>query len=271
MLDGGATFGVIPKKMWKKVYPADENNLCKFALRSLLIQTGNQLVLIDTGIGDKQDDKFLKHYCLEGHHSIEQSISDAGFQPEDITDVIITHMHFDHIGGAVKYDENNNLTPTFPNARYHISQKQWDWAENPNQREKPSYIKENIQPLQDHNVVNLVNEPCKLAPGISVRLYNGHTDGLLIPIINYRNKTIVYTADLISLSVQIPPSWVCGFDSRPLISFEERTSFFAEAFNNNYHLFFQHDFYTEACTLEKTERGYNLKKAYKLEDILSED
>lgn len=267
-LDGGATFGVIPKKMWEKVYPADENNLCKFALRSLLIQTEEQLVLIDTGIGDKQDETFLKHYYLEGHHSIVKSIADAGFRPEEITDVIITHMHFDHVGGAVKYDNNQNLIPTFPNAKYHISKQQWDWAENPNQREKPSYIKENIKPLIDHNVVCLVDEPGEIVPGISVRFFNGHTDGLMVPIINYNNKIIAYTADLLTLSAQIPPSWVCGFDTRPLISFEERTNFLTDAWENNYYLVFQHDFYTEVCTLEKTERGYKLKEAFKLEEIL---
>lgn len=266
-LDGGATFGVVPKTMWEKVYPADEKNLCKFAIRNLLIVTEERRILIDTGIGDKQDEKFLKHYFLEGHHSIVKSIEEAGFKAEEITDVVLTHMHFDHVGGAVKLTDNK-LVPTFQNATYHVSKQQWEWAEEPNPRERPSFIKDNIQPLLDHKVVNFISDTTKLVPGVTLRLFNGHTAGLIVPYIKYKENTIVYTGDLLALSAQIPKSWVCGFDTRPLTSMEERNAFMKEAFENQFVIVFQHDFYTEACTLENSEKGYRLSKSFKLEEIL---
>ncbi len=266
-LDGGATFGVVPKKMWEKVYPADENNLCKFAIRNLLIVTNNRRILIDTGIGDKQDEKFLKHYHLEGHHSIVKSVEETGYKAEDITDIVITHMHFDHVGGAIRRTNDNKLVPTFPNATYHISKQQWDWADKPNTREKPSYIKENIQPLMAHKVINFIEKTTELVPGVKLELFNGHTAGLIVPYINFKGQTLVYTGDLLALSAQIPKSWVCGFDTRPLISIEERNTFFKEVFENNYIIVFQHDFYTEACNLEQTEKGYKPLKTFKLDEL----
>lgn len=267
-LDGGATFGVIPKSMWQKVYPADENNLCWFSLRSLVIEHEGRVILIDTGIGNKQDERFYKHYYRKGHHSIEKSLEEIGYKTSHITDVIITHLHFDHVGDAVKRNENNQLVPTFPNATYHLSKLQWEWAVNPNQREKASFLLDNFMPLHDARVLHLIETDGELFPGIDIRFFHGHTDGLLIPIIRVGDKKIVYTADFLALAAHIPASWVCGYDTRPLISFEERKEFLQEACDNSYYLFFQHDYYTECCTLKQTEKGIVLDEKCELKDIL---
>lgn len=266
-LDGGATFGVVPKTMWEKVYPADENNLCIFALRSLVIETEDKLVLIDTGIGNKQDDKFYKHYYREGHHSIEKSLQEIGFEASQITDVIITHLHFDHVGDAVKRDAEGKLVPTFTNAKYHVSEKQWEWAINPNQREKASFLTDNFMPLQNAGVLNFVKDEGELFPGIELRFFHGHTDGLLIPLVHYNDKTFVYTADFLAVAPHISPSWVCGYDTRPLISFEEQSVFLKEACDNGYYLIFQHDNYTECCSLKMTDKGVALDATFKVEEI----
>jgi glyoxylase-like metal-dependent hydrolase (beta-lactamase superfamily II) len=267
-LDGGATFGVVPKTMWEKVYPADENNLCQFALRNLLIETDERCILIDTGIGNKQEEKFYKHYHRTGHHSIEQAIVEAGFTTDDITDVILTHMHFDHVGDAVKINENGKPEPVFKKAAYHVSQQQWEWAIHPNQRERASYLGENFLPLKDFGVLNLIESDTELVPGIELRMYHGHTDGLLVPFIAYGEKILVYTTDLLAMAAQIPASWVCGFDTRPLISFEERNTFLKEAYENEYYLIFQHDYYTECCNLVQTDKGIMQGKSFKLEELL---
>ncbi|MBN2821276.1 MAG: MBL fold metallo-hydrolase [Bacteroidales bacterium] len=267
-LDGGATFGVVPKTLWSKAYPADENNLCIFALRLLLIETGDRKILIDTGIGNKQTEDFYKHYFREGHHSIEKALEEKGFSADSITDVLLTHLHFDHVGGAVKIDESGNSIPTFQNARYHVSRKQWEWAMEPNQREKASYLKENLLPLENSGLIDFIEYEGEYFSGISIRFFSGHTDGLIVPFIHYQDKTLVYTNDLLALSAHIPASWVCGFDTRPLISFEERNGLLQEAFRNNYYLVFQHDHYTECCTLKNTEKGIRKDKEFKLEELL---
>lgn len=267
-LDGGATFGVVPKSMWQKVYPADDNNLCWFSLRSLLIETPDRLILIDTGIGNKQDERFYKHYYREGHHSMEKALTEIGFSPDQVTDVILTHLHFDHVGDAVKRNMEGELVPNFPNATYHLSKMQWDWATKPNQREKASFLHDNFMPLYEAGILNLIEKEGELFPGIKLRFFQGHTDGLLIPIIDYKDKTIVYTADFLALAAHIPASWVCGYDTRPLISFEERKAFLKEAADKGYYLFFQHDYYTECCTLKNTEKGVALDRTLKLSDVL---
>jgi glyoxylase-like metal-dependent hydrolase (beta-lactamase superfamily II) len=267
-LDGGATFGVVPKTLWSKVYPADEKNLCWFSLRNLLIETDNRLILIDTGIGNKQDDTFYKHYYRSGHHSITRSIKDLGYTPDQVTDVILTHLHFDHVGDAVSRNAGGEFVPTFANATYHISKRQWEWAVNPNQREKASYLNENIFPLLEAGVINFIEMEGELLPGIDLRMFHGHTDGLLIPIITYKGNKLVYTADFIPLAAQISASWVCGYDTRPLISFEEKKIFLKEAVEKGYKLIFQHDYYTEGCTLKQTEKGIKMDAIFKLEEIV---
>ncbi len=267
-LDGGATFGVVPKTLWSKVYPADDNNLCLFALRLLLIEQEDRKILIDTGIGNKQPEDFYKYYFREGHHSIEKALQDKGFAPEEVTDVILTHLHFDHVGGAVKLDEKDNFVPTFPNANHYISKKQWEWALNPNQRERASFLKENILPLHDAGLISFIEQDCEIVPGIGLRLFSGHTDGLLVPFIAYQGKTLIYTNDLLALSAQIPASWVCGYDTKPLVSMQERAAFMQEAMEYNYYLVFQHDAYTECCTLKQTEKGIRIDQTYQLEQIL---
>ncbi len=267
-LDGGATFGVVPKTLWSKVYPSDENNLCLFALRLLLIETGGRKILFDTGIGNKQTEDFYQYYFREGHHSIEQALQEKGFHPDDITDVVLTHLHFDHVGGAVKTSGPGTYVPTFKNAAYFVSKKQWDWALQPNLREKASYFKENILPLQEHHVVQFIHQGPEFAPGIELRLFSGHTEGLIVPFIHYKDSVFVYTNDLLALSAQVPSSWVCGYDTRPLVSIQERSLFFAEAVEKNYFLVFQHDFYTECCTLKNTEKGIRIKETYRLSDLL---
>ena len=268
-LDGGATFGVVPKTLWSKVYPADDNNLCLFNLRLLLIEHGECKILIDTGIGNKQSEDFYKYYYREGHHSIEKALQEKGFAPENITDVILTHLHFDHVGGAVKEDQHGNYVPAFPNAKYYVSKKQWEWALNPNRREKASFLKENILPLQKADVVHFIEKNVEFIPGIELRIFSGHTDGLVVPFIKYYEKTLVYTNDLLALSAQIPASWVCGYDTQPLVSMQERAEFLQEALDKNYYLIFQHDAYTECCTLKQTEKGIRIDQSYKLEEILN--
>jgi len=268
-LDGGAMFGVVPKTLWNQVYPADENNLCNLSMRCLLIETDEKKILIDAGIGNKQDDKFLSHYYLNGDFSMEKSLSANGFKPEDITDVVLTHLHFDHCGGAVSKDYLNNLYLTFPNAEYWISDAQYKWAINPNQREKASYFQENIQPIIERGKIHFVEKETRLCNEVQLRLFNGHTDGLIIPFITYKNKTLVFTADLLPTAAHIPASWVCGYDTRPLISMEERNSFLSETVKNNYVLFFEHDIYRECCTLKETEKGIRMDKSFTLSEFLS--
>jgi glyoxylase-like metal-dependent hydrolase (beta-lactamase superfamily II) len=268
-LDGGAMFGVVPKTLWNQVYPADENNLCNLSMRCLLIGTDNKKILIDAGIGNKQDEKFFSHYYLNGDDCLDKSLSANGFTRFDITDVILTHLHFDHCGGAVFKDENERLRLTFPNAVHWVSEAQYNWAMNPNQREKASYFPENIDPIIESGNLHFVEKECWLTPEIQLRLYNGHTDGLMIPFINYKNKTLVYMADLFPTAAHIPASWICGFDTRPLISMEDRNSFLSEALQNKYVLFFEHDIYRECCTLKQTEKGIKMDKSFSLSEFLS--
>lgn len=267
-LDGGAMFGVVPKSLWNQVYPADENNLCNLSMRCLLIEAENKKIIIDAGIGNKLDDKFLSHYYLNGDYSMEKSLSANGFTFNDITDVVLTHLHFDHCGGAVSKDTNNNLYLTFPKAEYWISDAQYKWAMNPNQREKASYFRDNIQPVVESGKIHFIEKETLICPEVQLRLFNGHTDGLIIPFIQYKNKTLVYTADLLPTAAHIPASWICGFDTRPLISMEERNSFLSESVQNNYVLFFEHDIYRECCTIKETEKGIRMDKSFTLSEFL---
>ena len=265
-LDGGAMFGVVPKVIWNKLYPADENNLCNWAMRCLLIVDGDRKILIDNGMGNKQDERFLKHYYLNGEDTLVKSLAKYGFTPDDITDNIITHLHFDHVGGAVKYDKNGDLVPTFKNATYWVSKAQWDWATNPNRREQASFLEENIFPIQQQGNLKLVEDEGEILPNIEVKLFNGHTDGQIIPHIKYKGKTIVFMGDLLPSTAHIPMPYVMSYDTRPLLTLEDKKRFFAEAVANDYILFFEHDLYNECCTLQETSKGVREKDTFTLEE-----
>jgi len=267
-LDGGAMFGVVPKKIWNNLYPADENNLCNWAMRCLLIDDGSRKILIDNGIGDKQDEKFLKHYFLNGEHSLEKSLNDAGYTFNDITDVVLTHLHFDHCGGSIKYNEKNELVPAFPNAVFHTSRQQWEWANNPNRREQASFLHENIDPIKQSGQLNLFDTDTELFPGFNAKLLNGHTDGQVIPHISVKGKTLVYCADFFPSAAHLPLPYVMAYDTRPLLTLQERKDFFIQAIKNDYVLFFEHDIYNECCTLHETDKGVRAKEFFSLKDFM---
>ena len=269
-LDGGAMFGVVPKVIWNKTYPADENNLCNWSMRCLLIADGDRKILIDTGIGDKQPEKFFSNYYLNGDATLEKSLAAHGFTTDDITDVILTHLHFDHCGGAIRWNsDHSEYIPSFKNATYHISRQQWEWATHPNNREKASFLKENIIPIMEKGKLNLVETDTELFPGVSLRLFHGHTDGQIIPFIRYKKAVIVYMADVLPSSAHIPLPYVMSYDTRPLLTLDEKEVFLKEALQNNYLLFFEHDLYRESCTLTETDKGIRMKDSWKLDEFLA--
>ncbi len=267
-LDGGAMFGVVPKVLWNKVYPADENNLCNWSMRCLLVVDGDRKVLIDNGIGNKQDEKWLAHYYLNGDDTLESSLEKAGFTKDDITDVILTHMHFDHCGGSVEGNEESGFKLAFPNATYWTSKQQYEWAVKPNRREKASFLKENILPIEESGHLKLIDEEGEFIPNINFKLYSGHTDGQVIPHINVNGKTVVFMADLMPSSAHIPMPWVMAYDTRPLLTLKDRERFYSEALEHNYILFFEHDIYNEAGTLKDTPKGARIDKTGKLKDFI---
>ena len=255
--------------MWSKLYPCDENNLCNWSMRCLLIDTGERKILIDCGIGDKQSQKFMGHYFLNGEESLDGSLAKLGFSVDDITDVILTHLHFDHAGGAVRWnDDKTDYLPTFKNAIYRTSKQQWDWGTHPNNREKASFLKENILPIKEKGTLKLIDSEREIYPGISVRLFHGHTDGQVIPFIQESGKTIVYMADLLPSTAHIPLPYVMAYDTRPLMTLDEKEKFLNEAAENEYILFFEHDINNECCTVKQTEKGVRIKEAFALSEIL---
>ncbi len=266
-LDGGAMFGVVPKKIWNNLIPSDANNLCTWAMRCLLLEHENRVVLIDCGMGNKQDAKFFGHYEPHGDFSLMNSLNEKGFKKEDITDVFLTHLHFDHCGGAVEKDENGKLIPAFPNAKYWSNQKQWNWAINPNAREKASFLKENILPLQEHGVINFLNEGDELVSGFSTIWVYGHTEAMMLPIIKNGDKTVAYVADLMPSYAHIPIPYVMGYDVRPLITVNEKETFLKEALEKNYTLFFEHDKENECCILQMTDKGIRVKEFMKVKNV----
>ncbi|MGN6353475.1 MAG: MBL fold metallo-hydrolase [Parafilimonas sp.] len=275
-LDGGAMFGVVPKSIWNKLNPADENNLCTWAMRCLLIEDANRLILIDNGLGNKQSEKFFSHYHLHGDATLEKSLSAKGFSKDDITDVILTHLHFDHCGGSVDRD-GDKLVTAFKNATYWSNQEHWNWAVYPNDREKASFLKENILPIQEsgqlkfiEGVNNEADEPLgenSFNDNISIRFVNGHTQQMMLPQIKYKNKTIVYVADLLPSVHHILMPYIMGYDMFPLTTLHEKKSFLTEALNNNYILFFEHDPKHECCTLKQTEKGIRQDSIFKLDEL----
>ncbi len=269
-LDGGAMFGVIPKMLWQKEYPCDNNNLCNWSMRCLLVEDGDRLILIDNGIGDKQGEIFLRHYYLNGDDTLEKSLTEHGFTPDDITDMVLTHLHFDHCGGSIKYNKDKTgYELAFKNATYWASLQQYNWAIQPNRRESKSFLKENILPIEESRHLKLIEDDTELFPGFSVRLFNGHTEGQIIPFINYKGRTVVFMADLLPSVAHIPLPWIMAYDTRPLVTLEEKKDFFDEALRNDYILFFEHDLYHHCCNLTDTEKGIRKKDTFTLEEYLT--
>ncbi|MDQ3392869.1 MAG: MBL fold metallo-hydrolase [Bacteroidota bacterium] len=268
-LDGGAMFGIVPKVIWQKTNPADDLNLCTWAMRCLLVEDGNKLMLVDCGIGDKQDQKFFCHFHLHGRDSLLKSIHKAGYSPDEITDVFLTHLHFDHCGGAVFYNKNSMPELTFKNAQYWSNEAHWAWAINANAREGNSFLKENIIQLQESGHLNFI------APGMPLPIKNmniiyvdGHTEKQMLPKFHINGKTFIYIADLVPSVGHIPLPYVMGYDVRPLVTLKEKESILEEAADNNYFLIFEHDPTVECCTLKRTDKGIRLGETFKLNELI---
>jgi glyoxylase-like metal-dependent hydrolase (beta-lactamase superfamily II) len=268
-LDGGAMFGVVPKSIWQKTNPADENNLCTWAMRCLLIEDGDKLILVDTGFGTKMDPKLARYYYLHGEASLMGSIQQAGFSAADITDVFHTHLHFDHCGGSVQYNaDGTRLELTFPQATYWTNPDHYQWATEPNAREKASFLKENILPLADSGQLRFTTvDGASPFPQFDLIYVDGHTDKMMLPVIRYKEQTIVYVADLLPSVGHLPLPYVMGYDTRPLITLVEKEAFLQKAAEERYVLFLEHDSQNECCTVKQTDRGVRLDEVFKLADI----
>jgi glyoxylase-like metal-dependent hydrolase (beta-lactamase superfamily II) len=271
-LDGGALFGVVPKSLWQKTNPADDNNMCSWALRCLLIEDGPRLILIDCGIGDKQSEKFFSHYFLHGEANLFSSLNHLGFHPDDITDVVLTHLHFDHCGGAIAWnDTKNGYRPVFKNATYWSNEQHWAWATQPNPREKASFLSENILPIQESGQLKFIERTGDFTknvfPGIDMLFVDGHTESMMIPHLHYKGRTVVFMADLLPSVGHIPLPYVMGYDTRPLQTLVEKERFLQEAVEKQYVLFLEHDSVNQCCTLANTERGIRLDSTFSLADL----
>ena len=274
-LDGGAMFGVVPKKLWQKTNPADEDNLIEMSCRCLLIENENRLILVDTGFGNKQSSKFFGHYKLWGKHSLENSFDKIGFSKDEITDVFLTHLHFDHCGGAViRESKSGSLLPAFKNATYWVHKAQWKWANNPNSREKASFLKENILPLYENGCLKLIEGDgpvlSKTPFPFKILLVNGHTEKQMLPIIKYRGRRIIYVADLIPTVGHLPIPYIMGYDTRPLITLKEKEIFLNDALKSNSRLFFERDPHNELISIQKTGKGIRMKEQYKFDSHFSD-
>jgi glyoxylase-like metal-dependent hydrolase (beta-lactamase superfamily II) len=267
-LDGGAMFGVVPKSLWSKIHPADDNNLCTWAMRCLLIEDGDRLILVDNGIGNKQDAKFFGHYHLHGDASLDSSLAAHGFHKDDITDVLLTHLHFDHCGGSI-VREGDRLVPAFSNAVYWSNEQHWKWATEPNDREKASFLRDNILPIQESGQLKMMdlNAKTQIIPQLSIRLANGHTDAMMLPQLAYKGKTLVFMADLLPSIGHIPLPYVMAYDMFPLTTLQEKKAFYEEAVAGEYVLFFEHDPVNECCVLERTEKGIRPGRGFKLDQL----
>jgi glyoxylase-like metal-dependent hydrolase (beta-lactamase superfamily II) len=268
-LDGGAMFGVVPKTLWQRTNPSDENNLCTWAMRCLLIEDGDRLILIDNGIGDKQDARFFSHYYLHGEATLEKSLHAAGFSQADVTDVFLTHLHFDHCGGGVKYKNSEGaLELVFPNATYWSNADHWKWATEPNAREKASFLKENIMPMQESGHLKFI-DPAQPSPFSQFEIFyaDGHTDKMMVPVIPYKGSKVAFMADLLPSAGHIPLPYVMGYDTRPLLTMDEKARFLQTAADENYVLYLEHDSVNECCTVQHTEKGIRLDNAFSLNEL----
>lgn len=271
-LDGGAMFGVVPKSLWTRTNPCDSNNMCNWAMRSLLIEDGDRLMLIDTGIGNKQSEKFFSHFHLHGDDSLDSSLAAQGFHRDDITDVFLTHLHFDHCGGAIEFDSKSEaFRPAFKNAKFWSNEQHWKWATEPNAREKASFLKENILPIQESGQLEFLPHDSDFLkqpfPNMDVLMAYGHTDAQMIPHIQYKGKTIVFMADLLPSTGHIPLPYVMGYDTRPLLTLDEKERFMNTAADNDFVLFLEHDSVNECCTVQHTEKGVRLKETFSFSEL----
>ena len=274
-LDGGAMFGVVPKTIWNRINPSDENNMCSWAMRCLLIEEGNRLILVDNGIGDKQDEKFFGHYYLHGNATLDGSLARHGFHRNDITDVFLTHLHFDHCGGSIRR-EGEKLVPAFPNAVYWSNEQHWNWAVHPNEREKASFLRENIHPISESGQLKFIDiadnkahdlDPASFSENISILAVSGHTKSMMLPQISYKDRTIVFMADLLPSAGHIPLPYVMAYDMFPLTTLQEKKSFLNTALAKNYILFFEHDPQIECCELQETEKGIRPGNTFRLDEL----
>ena len=274
-LDGGAMFGVVPKVLWQRTNPADSNNLIDMSLRCMLIEDGKRLILIDNGTGVKQSDKFFSYYYMFGDFSLDSSLAKYGFHRDDITDVFLTHLHFDHCGGSIQWNKDRTgYEPAFKNAKYWSNKNHWKWATEPNPREKASFLKENINPIEESGQLNFVdlsegNFVNKSELGFGVLFADGHTEKQMLPHIQYQDKTVVFVADLLPTVGHIPLPYVMGYDTRPLLTMGEKEAFLNKAANENYFLFFEHDAYNQLCTVKHTEKGVRLDNTYKFNEVFN--
>jgi glyoxylase-like metal-dependent hydrolase (beta-lactamase superfamily II) len=274
-LDGGAMFGVVPKSLWQRTNPTDDKNLISMSMRCMLIEDGDRLTLIDTGVGDKQSEKFFSYYFLFGGYSLDASLAKHGFHRDDITDVFLTHLHFDHCGGSIQWNKDRTgYEPAFKNAKFWSNESHWNWAANPNAREKASFLKENINPIQESGQLNFIDLPktnvLQNSPlGFDIFFADGHTEKQMIPQIQYQEKTVVFMADLLPTTGHIPLPYVMGYDTRPLLTLDEKQHFLNKAADNEYYLFLEHDAQSELCTVQHTEKGVRLKNTFKFNEIFN--
>ncbi|GGB77123.1 MBL fold metallo-hydrolase [Flavobacterium suaedae] len=274
-LDGGAMFGVVPKTIWNRTNPADENNQIDMAARCMLIEDGKKLILVDTGMGDKQSDKFFGYYSLWGDNSIDKSLEKYGFHRDDITDVFLTHLHFDHVGGAIKWNKDRTgYQPAFKNAHFWTNDNHWEWATKPNAREKASFLTENIMPMQESGQLKFIERPegdfkKNSELGFDILFADGHTEKQMLPTIHIDGKTFVFMADLLPTAGHIPLPYVMGYDTRPLLTLDEKSKFLNEAADNGYYLILEHDAHNEIITVQHTEKGVRLKDTFKWQDLLT--
>lgn len=268
-LDGGAMFGVVPKSIWQKTNPADSNNMIEMSMRCMLIEDGNRLILVDTGLGNKQSDKFFGYYYLFGDFSLDKSLKELGFHKDDITDVFLTHLHFDHCGGVIERNKDGLLVPAFKNAKVWSNSKHWKWATEPNAREKASFLKENINPIKESGQLEFIHSNYKDQIGFDVIFVDGHTEKQMLPKITYKGRTIVFMADLLPTTGHIPLPYVMGYDTRPLLTIKEKSAFLNLAADEDFYLFLEHDAYTELCTVKHTEKGVRLNKKFTFNEIFN--